>query len=430
MIGFQIFEAKTSALIDQPKDEDEIGNRPERAHRGKRGGVKHKKGSRKPDDQKPGDPNAQPESKNKVEEANDKANEMAQDYNESGIGHNNHNQQPNDPTSIYQLEIEIEGLDLQLLDDNYTDSEYSEAESIWSAKGSGAASISTAPAIEEASAELVSLLVEHPNLKDLYGPAITLHGPVEFRIALCAIFKTYAKALKAGAKKPQELKAGDLVRGCARRAAHACVAFHDPSVPLPDVAFRWGALHRQKLQAETKVEDYLNNLEKDAGSNDDRKFGPPKAPLPNDDPKNGLVDMSDESDKDDIGDSLPNLSKVVAYMTSGTPFEQLQRDILDLSTRRVEIETKPLNLEKTAKTEQLNGKTDIPIDRLNYHLNEQVPKSNLNLAWLLLFCRRRFRWWLAIGGRPKLTLGCTRLSWKCVSNAASRLVLSFSLTNF
>ena len=129
-----------------------------------------------------------------------------------------------------------EHLQLHNLHDIASDSERTEDNDMWS-QPEAAVSTSTAPELEIASAELVSLLVEHPSLKDLYAPAITTYGVSEFRESLCLILKSYAKALKSGAKGGQEYAAGELVRSHARRVAHAVVAFHGKSYHFSEYYF-------------------------------------------------------------------------------------------------------------------------------------------------------------------------------------------------
>ncbi|KAF4628716.1 hypothetical protein G7Y89_g9432 [Cudoniella acicularis] len=201
---------------------------------------------------------------------------------------------------------------------NYDSDHSTSASQIWTEEATSATSISTAPVMEIASAELVSLIVKHQSLKDLYAPTITSRGQADVREALRSALKAYSKALKTGAKKPQEYKAGELVRSHARRVAYACVAFHDPSAPSIDLNGRWEALHRQKIQAAFRVEDFLNSSQENQISHDRN-------------PEDGLVELSDDSEGEDAGDPLPNLGKVKDYMTSGEPFEQLCRDVRSLT---------------------------------------------------------------------------------------------------
>lgn len=295
------------------------------------------------------------------------------------------------------LKKELEGLDLVLLDGNDSDSDHSMAPSqIWTEPERQAASTSTAPAVDVASAELVSLLVEHPGLKDLYGPAIAAHGAAEFRESLCLVLKAYAKALKSGSNLSQEYKAGELVRSYARRVAHACVAFHDPSIPSPDVSFRWGALHRQKIQAAARVEDYLNNQG--------------KQPALRHIPENNVAELSDDSDREDTGDPLPNLSKVTAYMTSGAPFEQLCRDVLHLSSQKSRDSGTPfVKLERSPPRSKMPEKMEISTDA------PKVTTKSFPWAPDTRFLMSSLRWLLGSDFAPEISPGCTRLNWFCVS---------------
>jgi len=276
-----------------------------------------------------------------------------------------------------------------------------------------AASISTAPEVEIASAELISLLVKHPSLRNLYAPAITLHGQVQIREALLVVLKSYAKALKTTARQPQEYKAGELVRSYARRIAYACVAFHDPSAPSIDIDERWEALHRQKFQAASRVEDYLNNY----GSQ----------MLQYQDPENNIADLSDDSDREDTGEPLPNLSKVTTYMTSGFPFEQLCKDVLNLSSEMSNKEAPTfVKLQKSRMAEKE------AFESSKFNSNDKISKTIARRRDLALSIRgmviplrafsnivyplyRFFKSWLRSNFWPPLGAECTRLNWTCVS---------------
>lgn len=311
------------------------------------------------------------------------------------------------------ISIDVWPEDQEDHDANYDSERSAGASQIWTEPEMPAASTSTAPETEIASAELVSLLVKHPKLKDLYAPAITSHGQVEIREALLVVLKSYAKALKTTARQPQEYKAGELVRSYARRIAYACVAFHDPSAPSIDIDERWDALHRQKFQAASRVEDYLNNYESQT--------------LQCQDPENNFADLSDDSDREDIGDPLPNLSKVTTYMTSGSPFEQLCKDVLNLSTQMsnqegttfVKLQKSRMVEKETSESSQFNNneKTSKTITRCENLAPSVrgmvVPQRVLSTVVYPLY--HLFKYWLGSNFWPQLRPECSRLNWICVS---------------
>ncbi|KAE9365777.1 hypothetical protein N431DRAFT_472372 [Stipitochalara longipes BDJ] len=309
-------------------------------------------------------------------------------------------------------------------DANYDSDHSTNPSQIWTEPEMPAASTSTVPGVEIASAELVSLLVKHPSLKNLYAPAITLHGQVDIREALLVVLKSYAKALKAAAKQPQEYKAGELVRSYARRIAYACVAFHDPSAPSIDIDERWEALHRQKFLAASRVEDYLNNY-----GNQTPQYQ---------DPENNVADLSDDSDREDIGEPLPNLSKVTTYMTSGSPFEQLRKDVLSLSTQ-MSNQDRPtfVKLQKSHMTEKEEFESSELAD--NDKISKTITSGDLALSVREMVTWQRpfstivyplyyfFKSWLGSHLWPQLSPECTRLNWICECGA--RLYEDYATTD-
>lgn len=309
-------------------------------------------------------------------------------------------------------------------DDTNSDSDSSKVPSrIWTDSDSTADSISTVPKVEIASAELVSLLVEHPRLSVLYAPAITALGRVAIREAMVVVLKSYAKGLKRHSKQTQEYKAGELVRSYSRRIAYACVTFHDPcapaillddpSAPIIDSEGRWEALHRQKIQASSRVEDYIKNV----GNHT----------LPDQDQQSGLDDLSDDSDREDTGDPLPNLSKVKAFMTSGPPFEQLCKDVSNLSTQAQDQKGATfVELKKSENAEK--GALEIPETEQNFDTPKSITScgnpvqksqriNSRQQAFLLAVYTlyRIFISWLKSNFWPELIPETTRLNWKCVS---------------
>lgn len=215
------------------------------------------------------------------------------------------------------------------LEANYTDdgdgdngSDSDKCVDVWSEGEGSSASNSTAPDVDMASAELVSLLVQHDRLKNLYPVAITALGPDDFRQSMRQILKAFGRALKAEAKQPQELQSGALVWALSRRVAQAAIAFHDPSVPYAHVDFRRDNLRRQKKGAAALLEDYLSSREKQGHDQNQRED---LGEFPD--------EMSDDSDQEDADNPLPNLSKVAAFMTGGPAFDKLCVDIQGLSQR-------------------------------------------------------------------------------------------------
>jgi hypothetical protein len=303
-------------------------------------------------------------------------------------------------------------------DSSYDSSHSTEVSKIWTESKGQATSTTTAPEVEVASAELVSLLVEHPNLKDLYASAITSNGQVETREALCLVLKSYAKALKSNARNSQEYKAGELVRSYARRIAYACVALHDPNAPSIDSEGRFEALHRQKVQAAFHVEDYLNNLVNQGNQ------------LPQEqDLESNVADLSDDSDREDIGDPLPNLSKVTAYLTSGYSFDQLRKDILHLSIQMPNYEGPTfLKLQKTHSAQkdafEHSGSTnDDKVSKTTAicgDFSSEVQRTMTTppisfFSATVCHSYHVLKSWLGSNFWPTLRPECTRLNWKCVS---------------
>lgn len=307
---------------------------------------------------------------------------------------------------------------------------------IWTESGKTTDSISTtpmAPKAEIASAELVSLLVKHTRLKDLYTPAIKAQGKIGIREALVVILKSYAKALKVHSDHSQQYKAGELVRLHARHISYACVAFHDPGAPDADREERWKDLGRQTVQASSKVEDYLNRLENQTVLIPDRQ--------------SGLEDLSDDSDREDVGDPLPNLSKVKVFMTSGPAFEQLCKDVSDLSTQMrdqkgstfIELTKAKITGEKDQEKSEIEQKRSTFVEltktivaeekdqeRLRTDQTGSIPRpegvqkasnpdfnpGRLFLAMYTLY--RVFISWLKSNFWPQINPDSTRVNWTCV----------------
>ncbi|CAG8978622.1 hypothetical protein HYALB_00013222 [Hymenoscyphus albidus] len=295
--------------------------------------------------------------------------------------------------------------------DNYASDSSRAPSEIWTESDRAAVSISTIPRVEIVSAELVSLLAEYARLKNLYKPLITALGHIATGEALVAVLKSYAKSLKVNSSQPQEHKAGELVRSHARRISYACVTFHDPRAPAIDLDDRWEALHRQKVQASTRMEDYLNNVA--------------SRELPEQDSQNGLDELSDDSDREYIEDPLPNLSKVKASMTSGPPFDQLCADISHLLHENrdrkgatfVEL-TKSDAAKKTAKNSQtidekcdileLNSLRGCPDDTpQETNDRRQVSSSVMYKSYLVFMPWLKSKFWSS--RRPE----STQLSWIC-----------------
>jgi hypothetical protein len=292
----------------------------------------------------------------------------------------------------------------------------------WSEREASSGSATTAPDIDIASAELVSLLVGHDSLKNFYPAAITAHGQHEFRLSMYIVLRSYGKALKAEAKHPQELQSGDLVRGLARRVAHAVVAFHDPSNPSMDVDSRWEALRRQKTSAVSRVEDYLSRV---SGQRDELE--------------RAWDVLSDASDIEGMDEPLRNLVKVKAYMTSGPAPEQLCKDVLRLSVQDPKYEgPRFVKLKKAEAPEKqvfepskcgdTEPKENSPVLSICEALAKPyaIPHSSL-VAILRGYqahkSRLKAKYW------PKLNPQCTRLHWKCVRSIKSDSIKALVTSN-
>ena len=294
--------------------------------------------------------------------------------------------------------------------------------STWSEREASSGSATTAPDIDIASAELVSLLVEHDSLKSLYPAAIIAHGQHEFRQSMYIVLRSYGKALKAEAKQPQELQSGDLVRSLARRVAHAVVAFHDPSNPSTDVDFRWEALQRQKSGAVSLVEDFLS---REKGQRDE--------------PERPWELLSDVSDIEDIDHTLRNLDKVKAYMTSGPAFDQLCQDVLRLSVQDSNYEgPRFVKLKKAevpeeqgfepSKCADIEPKGNLPVPSACGAPRKlsTVPHSSIAV---ILRGYQAYKSWLKAKYWPKLSPQCTRLHWKCVRSVKSNFIKASVISN-
>jgi hypothetical protein len=279
----------------------------------------------------------------------------------------------------------------------------------WSDPEMSAASSTSGSNVNLASAEVLSLLVKHPHLQQFYAPAIVLHGRVKVRLELCSIFRSYGNCLKSNATSPQECKAGELVRSCAKSIAYACVAFNDPDVPDSDVDGRSEALHRQKNQAASRVEGYLDSQGKEY--------------LKSKDIGNSIEDFSDDTDDDDIDQVLPNLSNVNVYMTSGTHFEQLCKEVRDFSTRR-QLQPSPSPSSGKSSASIMKDKDDVGCtdQGKSNGIRHTPPSSRLCMVSIrfdlvsavqtpyhILKCWTSAMFW------PKLSPKCTRIQWKCVS---------------
>ncbi|CAG8949961.1 hypothetical protein HYFRA_00004293 [Hymenoscyphus fraxineus] len=309
--------------------------------------------------------------------------------------------------------------------ENYASDSSRAPSEIWTESDGTADSTSTIPRVEIASAELVSLIAEHDRLKNLYKPLITALGHIATGEALVAVLKSYAKSLKVDSSQPQEHKAGELVRSHARRISYACVAFHDPRAPAIDLDERWEALHRQKVQASTRVEDYLNNVA--------------SRELPEQDSQNDLDELSDDSDREDIEDPLPNLGKVKAFMTSGPPFDQLYADISHLLHENrdrkgatfVEL-TKSDAAKTTAKNSQtIDEKCDILEPDSLHGCPNQIPQETNDRRQVsspaMYKYHQVFLPWLKSKFWSSMRPESTRLSWTC--DCGSMLYEDYATTN-
>lgn len=273
-------------------------------------------------------------------------------------------------------------------------------------------SATTAPEIDIASAELKSLLLEHSRLKGLYPAAIVALGQKQFRNSMHYILGDYAKALKECAKEPQQLQSGDLVRRLSGSIASAIVAFHDPSVAADDAEFRWESLQRQKLGAAPYVEEWLSSQketikERERWQNTDGG------------------DFYTDSEGEDLENSLPNLSKVAAFMTSGPAFDHLYASIRDLSKpgwgyiddSPIRGEASGLHVEeiREQKPQDLRLKTVTGSSRANHRI--KMLYSDYSTHWTYYqkyqehLSEVKSQFW------PKIPPNTSRLQWKCVRPA-------------